>query len=341
MKNNEKYNELLSEGFSEKTLGGMSEKQIDVLHSKIFAEATYKVAADNVDKIKDKVDSDDTVEVHEQEFEDDENEVQEYIVRLIQDDEYSESGKKIKRLVFSDRDQAERFVVMSSATAEKMGIEVDHNLGDIIGDEHREEELNEEPDFTKPVSPDKGWKQDTHSKQVADNRVDKADGTLNSVKFVEKGGQAKEVSKLGHTGFAQPNEKINIGGKKAGSKSTSGSSMNESQTTKKELVKYIQGLMESTNLLSETEMPEFMELDIFKGKGAEIFADAPVETPVKPTVKPGEKPGKPLIKPKHRPKPKAEKEVEVMENGRTLAGGDETKGGLRKQRGSKHPKMKK
>ena len=30
-----------------------------------------------------------------------------------------------------------------------------------------------------------------------------------------------------------------------------------------------------------------------------------------------------------------------MENGRTLAGGDETKGGLRKQRGSKHPKMKK
>jgi|TARA_B110000914_G_C15388708_1_gene411374 hypothetical protein len=34
-------------------------------------------------------------------------------------------------------------------------------------------------------------------------------------------------------------------------------------------------------------------------------------------------------------------ELELPENGRTLAGGDETKGGLPKQRGSKHPAMKK
>lgn len=33
-------------------------------------------------------------------------------------------------------------------------------------------------------------------------------------------------------------------------------------------------------------------------------------------------------------------ELELGENNRTLAGGDETKGGLPKQRGSKHPAMK-
>ena len=278
MKNNKLYSELLSEGFSEKTLSSLSEKQIKVLHSKIF-EATYKVSADKVDTIKDKVSDDDTVEVTEE-----------------------------------DNDAVE-------------------------------EELNEEPDFTKPVSPDKGWNQDVRSKNVSDNRVDSANGTLNSVKFVEKGNQAKEVSKSGHTGFAQPNKKINIGGKKAGSKSTSGSSMNESRTTKKDLIKFIQESMGMPTLASKSKtdnLPDFMNLDIFDGKVADLMGNAPVETPVKPTTTPGTKPGKPIIKPKHSPKPKAqmEEENELEENGRTFAGGDETKGGLPKQRGSKHPAMK-
>ena len=37
----------------------------------------------------------------------------------------------------------------------------------------------------------------------------------------------------------------------------------------------------------------------------------------------------------------AGEELELPENTRTLGGGDETKGGLPKQRGSKHPSMKK
>lgn len=279
MKNNKKYNDLLSEGFSEKTLSSLTEKQVSILHSRIFSEATYKVSADKVDTIKDKVGDGDTVEVTEE-------------------------------------------------------------------DEEIEAELDEEQNFQKPVSPDKGWKQDTHSKQVADNRVDKADGSLNSVKFVEKGKQAKEVSKSGHTGFAQPNEKVNIGGKKSGTKSTSGSSMSESRTTKKELLKFIAETtgMDTLALKSKTDdMPDFLNFDIFDGKGGELVGNAPVETPVKPTTRPGTKPGKPIIKPKHRPKPKAqmEEDTELEENGRTFAGGDESKGGLPKQRGSKHPKMKK
>ena len=99
MKNNKKYNDLLREGFTEKTLSILNEKKIAILHSRIFSEATYKVSSDNVDQIKDKVDSDDTIEVTEE-------------------------------------------------------------------DETHEEELDEESDFTKPVSADNGWKQDTHSKQV-------------------------------------------------------------------------------------------------------------------------------------------------------------------------------
>ena len=281
MKNNKKYNDLISEGFSQRTLSNLNEKQINTLHSRIFSEATYKVSADKVDTIKDKVTDSDTVEVTEE-----------------------------------DEDTIEG-------------------------------ELEEETDYQKPVSPDKGWTQDVRSKNVSDNRLDKADGTMNSVKFVEKGDQAKEVSKTGHTGFAQPGKKVNIGGKKAGSKSPSGSSMSESKTTKKELINFINEMVKSPTLAtkSKTEkLPEFMEFDIFSGKVSELTSNSPVETPVKPTTTPGTKPGKPIIKPKHRPKPKAQMEetdTELEENGRTFAGGDETKGGLPKKRGSKHPKMKK
>lgn len=280
MKNNKKYNDLLSEGFSEKTLSSLTEKQVGILHSRIFSEATYKVSADKVDTIKDKVTDNDTVEVTEE------------------DEETVES------------------------------------------------ELDEETDYAKPISPDKGWNQDVRSKNVSDNRVDSADGTMNSVKFVEKGKQAKEVSKSGHTGFAQPGGKVNIGGKKAGNKSTSGSSMSESRTTKKDIIKFISEITEMPTLAVKSktdDMPDFMNFDLFDGKVSELMGNAPVETPVKPTTKPGTKPGKPIIKPKHSPKPKAqmEEENELEENGRTFAGGDETKGGLPKQRGSKHLKMKK
>ena len=343
MKNNKKYNDLLSEGFSEKTLSSLTEKQVNILHKRIFSEATYRVAADKVDSIKDKVSDTDTVEVTEE-----------------------------------DEDSIE-------------------------------EELNEEPDYSKPVSPDKGWNQDVRSKNVSDNRVDKSDGTMNSVKFVEKGKQAKEVSKSGHTGFAQPNKKVNIGGKKSGSKSTSGSSMSESRTSKKDIINFISEITKipTLSLKSKTDdMPDFMDFDLFDGKVADLMGNSPVETPVKPTTKPGTKPGKPIIKPKHSPKPKAQmeeglnqtddlpdfmsldvfagkgedvvdnspvetpvkpttkpgtkpgkpiikpkhspkpkagigEESELEENGRTFAGGDEKKGGLPKQRGSKHPEMKK
>lgn len=281
MKNNKKYNDLISEGFSSKTLSSLTEKQIGILHSRIFSEATYKVPAEKLDTIKDKVSDTDTVEVTEE------------------DEEVVET------------------------------------------------ELEEDDNYQKPLSPDKGWVQDTHSKNVSDNRLDKTDGTMNSVKFVEKGGQAKEVSKLGHTGFAQPGEKVNIGGKKSGSKSTSGSSVSESKTTKKELIDFINEMVKSPTLATKSKtdkLPEFMEFDIFSGKASELTSNSPVETPVKPTTKPGTKPGKPIIKPKHRPKPKAQMEemdTELEENGRTFAGGDETKGGLPKKRGSKHPKMKK
>ena len=286
MKNNTKYNELLSEGFTEKTLSKLTEKQVNILHSRIFSEATYKVAADKVDSIKDKVDNDDTVEVHEQEFE----------------DEHSE--------------------------------ELDH-------------ESFGEPDYTKPVSPDQGWMKDTHSDQVSDNRVDRADGTLNSTHFAEKGGQAKEVSDKGHTGFVQPDEEIHIGGEEEGNKSMSGTDARRpSRTTKKDILNFISEITEIPTLALKSktdDMPDFMGLDLFDGKGADLMGNAPVETPVKPTTKPGTRPGKPIIKPKHRPKPKAqmEEESELEENGRTFAGGDESKGGLPKQRGSKHLKMKK
>lgn len=281
MKNNKKYNDLLSEGFTNETLSRLNDKKIDLLHSRIFSEATYKVSADKVDQIKGKVDSDDTIEVSEEE-------------------------------------------------------ELD---------ETPEEDLGEETDYQKPVSADKGWTQDVRSKNVSDNRLDKVDGTLNSVKFVEKGKQAKEVSKLGHTGFAQPKGKVNIGGKKTGTKSTSGSSMAESKTSKKDLIKFINEMSESSTLATQTKtdnLPDFMNIDIFDGKLGELLGNSPVETPVKPTTKPGVRPGKPIIKPKHSPKPKAQMEDEnIEENGRTFAGGDEKKGGLPKKRGSKPQQMKK
>mgnify|MGYP000960353965 FL=1 len=121
--------------------------------------------------------------------------------------------------------------------------------------------------------------------------------------------------------------------------------MSESKTTKKELVKFISEMVENTTLASQTKtdkLPDFMDIDIFDGKLGDILGNSPVETPVKPTTTPGIKPGKPIVKPRHSPKPKAQMEDEnIEENGRTFAGGDEKKGGLPKQRGSKPQQMKK
>jgi hypothetical protein len=307
MKNNKYYNDLINEGFSEKTLSSLSEKQLQKLHSKIVKEATYEVSSDDIDQIKDKVGDNDTVKVTEEDLEESEDSYQ-----------------------------------------------------DADGPDTHLDTL--------------------HSDEVSDNRVDTVDGKDRGVKFVKDGKQSDAVSKSGHTGFAQPGEKAKIGGThKVNTKfvdSSNPQSIGENKTTKADIIKHIQKLVKES-LDSKTDtLPSFMDIDMFDGKlGDFMSGGAPVETPVKPTTTPGTKPGKPIVKPSVKPRPKAmmeesgkeivitqdmmdmlhsdgtcdcsgvtlvyKKEGDLSENGRTFAGGDETKGGLPKQRGSKHPKMKK
>jgi len=366
MKNNKNYKDLISEGFSDKTLSSLSENQIKAIHSRVFSEATYRVDADNVDKIADKVDSDDTVEVREEEgqlnewgssdqtafnrsihtdlgeptkmpspFGSDLISAAESAVDFYWDD-WEEYQTDYQGLV----DNAKRYYLRAYFPREfAMLVKMFEPM-----DDTKEGDLEEEESYQKPLSAEKGWEKTVESDVVSDNRLSKTDGSLNNVKFVKDGGQAKEVSKSGHTGFAQPKEKANIGGAKKGNKNISGS-VSESRTTKKDLIQYISEMVGKTIKVSESEtesLPDFMSFDVFDGKVDTLVGNAPVETPVKPTTTPGIKPGKPIIKPKHKPKPKAQMEDEnIEENGRTFAGGDETKGGLPKQRGSKHPKMKK
>jgi len=374
MKNNKFYNELLSEGFSDNTLSSLTKKQVNVLHSRIFSEATFKVSAENVDKIKDKVNSDDTIEVSEETTKGEINEWGSSDQTAFNRSVHSDLGEpETMPSPFSDELESAVESAVDIYWSEWEEYQIDKNS--LIDNGKRaylrshfkeqfnmlvqmfapateedddkdtiETDLDEDSKYQKPLSVDKGWDKTVESSKVSDNRLDKTDGTLNSVKFVKAGTQSKAVSKSGHTGFAQPNEKGNIGGKTKGNKSMSGS-VSESKTTKKELLKYLSEITGETPILAEIEtetLPEFMNFDLFDGKLGSLVGNSPVETPVKPTTIPGIKPGKPIIKPKHAPKPKAQMEEEDLEeNGRSFAGGDETLGGLPKQRGSKHPKMKK
>lgn len=62
---------LISEGFTERTLSRLSDKELLVIAKRVLSEATFEVSADKVDMIKDKVKPTDVVRVSE---EDDVNE---------------------------------------------------------------------------------------------------------------------------------------------------------------------------------------------------------------------------------------------------------------------------
>ena len=66
MKRKDIVKKLISEGLSEKFLSNLTDKQLQELSDRILSEAVYKVSADKVDQIKDKVSDDDTIEVTEE-----------------------------------------------------------------------------------------------------------------------------------------------------------------------------------------------------------------------------------------------------------------------------------
>lgn len=66
MKRSYLIKKLMQEGFTEKTLSNLGDRQLMVLGRKFLSEATFEVSADKVDMIKDKVKPEDVVRVSEE-----------------------------------------------------------------------------------------------------------------------------------------------------------------------------------------------------------------------------------------------------------------------------------
>lgn len=66
MKRRQVIENLIKEGFSEKFLSNLTDKQINDLSDRILSEATFEVPAEKLDTVKDKVGPDDVVKVSEE-----------------------------------------------------------------------------------------------------------------------------------------------------------------------------------------------------------------------------------------------------------------------------------
>lgn len=66
MKRRQVIEKLIKEGFSEKFLSNLTDKQINDLSDRILSEATFEVPAEKLDTVKDKVGPDDVVKVSEE-----------------------------------------------------------------------------------------------------------------------------------------------------------------------------------------------------------------------------------------------------------------------------------
>lgn len=66
MRRSDIIKKLINEGFTDKFLSKLTDKQLGELSSRILSEATYEVPAAKVDQVKDKVGDDDVIKVTEE-----------------------------------------------------------------------------------------------------------------------------------------------------------------------------------------------------------------------------------------------------------------------------------
>lgn len=118
MKRRDIVDKLISEGFTEKFLSRLSDKNLRDLSERILSEATYKVPVEKLDQVKSKVSDDDTIEVAEEEEcdecneVDEQEEINEWVDNLVQTNYHPEitTKKEIYEMIGSLSDSADALV---------------------------------------------------------------------------------------------------------------------------------------------------------------------------------------------------------------------------------------